>query len=115
MLIKRSELFNHEDYKNINFVTESEIKSDYTDINRFEYIFDKPLQKGYSDQFGLTYEEIRTKIKNVKKERPIKSKYVCLGVHTTSQCKYWNYPDGWETISKKLRSIDITPVAVDLY
>ena len=113
--IKRSELFNPEDYKNINFVTESEIKSDYTDINRFEYIFDKPLQKGYSDQFGLTYEEIRAKIKNVKKERPIKSKYVCLGVHTTSQCKYWNYPDGWETISKKLRSIDITPVAVDLY
>jgi len=115
LLLKRPELFNKEDYKNINFITESQDKSEYTDINRFEYIFDKPLQRGYSDQFGLTYEEIIPKIRTVEKERPIKSKYVCIGVHTTSQSKYWNYSDGWEIISKKLRNSGITPVAVDLY
>lgn len=116
LLIKRSELFDTEYYRNINFVNENEISyTDYTDINRFEYIFDKPLQRGYSDQFGLVFEELTCKIKEVKKQRPINSKYVCIGVHTTSQSKYWNYPDGWEIISKKLRSVGITPVAVDLY
>ncbi len=113
--MKRSNIFDHDFYKNINFISDTGNYQKYTDVHRFEYIFDKPLQRGYSDQFGLDYEEIRPKIKEVNKIKPIKSKYVCLGVHTTTQAKYWNYPDGWNILSKKLRKEGITPVAVDLY
>lgn len=114
--VKRDEIFDKHYYPNLRFIKESEIDlSNYTDVMRFEYIFDKPLLKGYSDQFNLEFNELRAFIKKSPKPRPIKSKYVCLGVHTTTQAKYWNYYNGWEIISKKLRKEGLTPVAVDLY
>jgi autotransporter strand-loop-strand O-heptosyltransferase len=69
---------------------------------------------GYSDQLGLEYEELRPKVKFVEGERLIKSKYVCIGVHTTAQCKYWNNPDGWDILCKKLRKIGLTPISLDM-
>ena len=24
--------------------------------------------------------------------------YVCIGIHGTSQCKYWNHKDGWQKV-----------------
>ena len=116
VVVKKDDIFDKDYYHNIRFIKEQEINlENYTNLFRFEYIFDKPLLKGYSDQFNLEYQEIKAVIRKPKKERPIKSKYVCLGVHTTTQAKYWNHHGGWETISKRLRKLDITPVAVDLY
>lgn len=110
-------LFDPNDYPNLNLF-DRDVNVDlrqYADISRFEYFFDRPLQKGYSDQMGLEYQELRPKIKRVRGERPIKAKYVCIGVHTTAQCKYWNYPDGWEMLCKKLRKMGYTPVSLDMH
>ena len=31
-------------------------------------------------------------------------KYACIAIHSTAQCKYWNYPNGWDEIVKYLNS-----------
>lgn len=110
-------LFNQEDYPNLNLIDRSQgfDISSYTNISRFFYFFDRPLQKGYSDQIGLEYSEIRPTIKKVSGERPIKAKYVCIGIQTTSQCKYWNYPNAWDILCKKLRKMGYTPVSLDMH
>ena len=118
VLLNHIVLFDPQDYPNLNLISSNTPNFDfssYTDISRFEYFFDRPLQKGYSDQMGLEYQEMRAKIKKVKGERPIKNKYVCIGVHTTAQCKYWNYPDGWELLCKNLRKMGYTPVSLDMH
>jgi autotransporter strand-loop-strand O-heptosyltransferase len=109
------DIVDKEYYSMMNIIPKSDDMSKYTDITVLEYVFSKPLQRGYSDQFELDYKEIRPRLKNTEKERPIKSKYVCLGVQTTSQAKYWNYPNGWEILSKCLRKSNITPVSLDKY
>ncbi|MHA1469491.1 MAG: autotransporter strand-loop-strand O-heptosyltransferase [Candidatus Asgardarchaeia archaeon] len=57
-----------------------------------------PIPKIASDILGLEYKEIRSKITIPSKPRNIKDKYVCIGIHATAQCKYWNYPDGWQKV-----------------
>jgi autotransporter strand-loop-strand O-heptosyltransferase len=112
----RAEIFDTEMYPNINILKPEEV--DVNQYNRkyhFEYLFDRPLQKGYSDQFGLDYEEIPAVIRKSGMNRPIKEKYIVIGVQTTSQCKYWNYPNGWEELCKSIKDLGIKPVAVDLH
>jgi autotransporter strand-loop-strand O-heptosyltransferase len=54
--------------------------------------------------------------------RPIKSKYVTIGVHSTAQLKYWNHPNGkkvqteapyWNELCGMLRKEGYTPVVVE--
>jgi autotransporter strand-loop-strand O-heptosyltransferase len=114
--INFANIFDLDKFRNLNIIKKSEVNyENYTDISKFEYDFYKPLQLGYSDQFSLEPQEERAQILKVGKDRPIKNKYVVLGVHTTAQSKYWNYPNGWEIISKWLRKMGYTPVAIDLH
>lgn len=110
----KHDIFDHSEYPNLNIISSADEQS-YNRKYVFEYLFDKPLQKGYSDQFGLEYEEIPAKIRRSGMERPLKEKYAVIGVQTTTQCKYWNYPDGWEKLSRMLKKEGLTPVAVDLH
>lgn len=56
-----------------------------------------PLQQIASDILGLEFEEIRPEL--VAPETTITdSKQVCIAVHSTSQAKYWNNPDGWQQV-----------------
>jgi len=32
------------------------------------------------------------------------SKFVCIAIHSTAQCKYWNYPYGWEIVVRYLNN-----------
>lgn len=114
VMVSGHTMFSDDDYPYLNFIP-TDFQGNWSDIIVLDYKFDRPIQRGFSDQLELPYQEIRPKVKSGEKNRPIKSKYVCLGVHTTSQCKYWNYPDGWEILSKKFRKIGITPVSVDLH
>jgi autotransporter strand-loop-strand O-heptosyltransferase len=62
-----------------------------------------PLQKVASDILGLEYKEIKPKIKKLnpyKAEKP----YICLGIHSTAQAKYWNNPTGWQELVDYLKS-----------
>ena len=58
-----------------------------------------PLQQTATDILGLDYREIKPKITIPDKPRTIEEKYVCIGMHSTCQSKYWNYPDGWQKIT----------------
>lgn len=55
----------------------------------------EPLMKVGSDILGLQYEELKTKLPSLGKN---KSKRVCIATHSTAQCKYWNNPNGWQEV-----------------
>jgi autotransporter strand-loop-strand O-heptosyltransferase len=55
----------------------------------------QPLQKTASDILGLEFKEIKP---NIKYPRLPKNKKVGIGIHGTTQSKYWNNPDGWQEV-----------------
>ncbi len=77
------------------------------------YKFDQPLIDGYAKDFGIESKGVTLKVDGAKKERPIKNKYVCIGVHSTCQAKYWNHPGAWDILCKMLRKKGLTPVCVE--
>lgn len=116
LMISSSDLFSPSDYPHLNILERSSIDYDrWNNIIYLDYKFDVPVQRGFSDQLGLEFKELRPIIKKSGKDNQFKSPYVCFGVHSTCQGKYWNYPDGWETLAKKFREIGITPVSVDKF
>jgi autotransporter strand-loop-strand O-heptosyltransferase len=73
------------------------------DINRNPSDFKKePLQKTASDILGLDYKETRAllKVPNIEKK-----KKVGIGIHSTTQAKYWNNPTGWQEVVDYLISL----------
>jgi len=101
-------------YPNLKFIGRDEPITDfYNDKINTTYKFDVPLLEGYAKDFGITTEGIALHVDPVNGQRPIKNKYVCIGVHSTAQCKYWNYPGGWDILCKMLRKKGLTPVVVE--
>lgn len=45
--------------------------------------------------------------------RPIPGPYVCIAVQSTTQCKYWNNPNGWREIVAFLKQAGYRVVCVD--
>ena len=84
-----------------------------------------PLQENFARQLGFQeWEYLRPKVDSYKKERPIKNKYVAIGVHATAQLKYWNHPSGkksqpdainWNDLCGMIRKSGYTPVVLELY
>ena len=73
------------------------------DSNKHPFDFKKqPLQKTATDILGLDYVEIRPELKlpNITKK-----KKVGIGFHSTAQAKYWNNPDGWQSVIDYLDSL----------
>jgi len=77
------------------------------------YKFDVPLLEGYAKDFNISDKGTVLKVDKPNGERPIKAKYVCIGVHSTAQCKYWNHPGAWDELCKMLRKKGLTPVVVE--
>ena len=108
-------------YPNLNFVTDT--NSNYDEIINLDYIFFKSVQGGYAEQLGFENPKyLRPVTPKSDLPRPIKDKYVILGIHSTSQLKYWNHPDGiksqmespyWNELSSTLRKLGYTPVTVE--
>jgi autotransporter strand-loop-strand O-heptosyltransferase len=48
-----------------------------------------------TDILGLKYQELKPKLPKLGKK---KQKRVCIAVHSTAQCKYWNNPTGWQEV-----------------
>ena len=70
-------------------------------INHFKNPIDPKsvtMQKMCSDILGLTFEEIKPKIKQrlVKKDSNLKQ--VCIAIYGTAQSKFWNNPTGWQEV-----------------
>ena len=75
-----------------------------------------PLQKSATEILGLPFEERKTNLVFKNYGRPIKEKYVAIGVQSNGpQLKYWNYPSGWDYVVKYLNSKGYKVVDVDLH
>ena len=61
-----------------------------------------PLQQIASDILGLSYREIRPKIKQPDTIQS-DSKQIAIAVHSTAQAKYWNNSTGWQEVVDWLR------------
>ena len=46
-------------------------------------------------------------------ERPVPEKYVCVAVQASSQCKYWNNPNGWQEVVRHLKGLGYRIIAID--
>lgn len=99
----------HSEYCNLKFVTPGTVVQNLyatymigcydNDTNKNKNLWRLvPLQKVSSDMLGLDYKEIKPKIGVHLKNRPIKEKYITISEHSTFQCKYWLYPNGWQII-----------------
>lgn len=100
-------------YPNINFNSANENFDKEINIG---FKFDRPLQKGFSDDLGLEYEELNTKIDYKQKERNIKQKYFTISTHSTHQGRYWNNPNGWSLLLKYLKNkYKLSAVCIDKY
>ena len=108
-------------YPNLNFVTNT--KENYDEIINLEYVFFKSIQGGYAEQLGFENPKyLKPFVPQSNLPRPIKNKYVILGIHSTAQLKYWNHPDGiksqstspyWNDLSSILRKLGYTPVTIE--
>jgi autotransporter strand-loop-strand O-heptosyltransferase len=75
-----------------------------------------PLQKTATEILGLSYKEKRAKLFYNDLGRPMKEKYVTIGVQASGpQLKYWNYPRGWDMLVRYLNHKGYKVMAVDLH
>ena len=109
-------------YRDIEFVGRN-TTVEYDEKIDLDYVFFKSVQGGYAEQLGFKDPKyIRPVISIPDLPRPIKNKYITLGIHSTCQLKYWNHPDGiksqpdstnWNDLSSILRKKGYTPVSVE--
>jgi autotransporter strand-loop-strand O-heptosyltransferase len=112
----------NESYENIEFVGRNDVV-EYDEKISIDYVFNKSIQSGYAEQLGFENPPyIRPVVSIPELLRPIKNKYIALGVHSTCQIKYWNHPNGfvsqgdstnWNELSAILRKRGYTPVTVE--
>jgi autotransporter strand-loop-strand O-heptosyltransferase len=103
-------------YPNLIFIDDESVASAWDRTLEIDYRFDLPLQTGFANALGMEeWQYVRPKVDPTGGVRPIKAKYVTLGIQSTAQCKYWNFPDGWNLLSKELRKLGVTPVCIDQY
>ena len=126
VLCKNADIF-RASYPNIMIYKKSDINVKFTPEEGIWYVnnlahterinttykFEIPLLDGYAKDFNINAEGATLKVDSPNGERPIKSKYVCIGVHSTTQCKYWNHPGAWDELCRMLRKKGLTPVAVE--
>lgn len=99
-------------YPTLIFVNDK--NDNYDKIIDVDYHFEYPLQEGFARDLGFqNWVYQKPLIDFVPKQRPIINKYVAIGMQSTAQCKYWNYPNGWDELCKMFRKIDVTPVCID--
>ena len=74
-----------------------------------------PLQQSATDTLGLSFKEKKPNLHFKNYGRPMKEKYVCIGVHSGGpQLKYWNYPNGWDYVVRYLNHKGYKVLDIDL-
>lgn len=71
-----------------------------------------PLQHVCSDILGLGHKERICNLGVPIGKRPIEEKYVAISEFSTFQCKFWNYPNGWQEIVDYLNSIGYKVISI---
>lgn len=67
----------------------------------------QPMQKTASDILGLPYIEIKPMLDLPDVQ---KTNIVGIGMHSTTQAKYWNNPTGWQDVVDYINNIGYTPL-----
>lgn len=57
-----------------------------------------PLQQTASEILGLKYSEVKPKVNSPKKKTNVRGDYVVIAPHASAHAKYWNHPNGWQTV-----------------
>jgi hypothetical protein len=111
-------------YNNFEYLIDGEFDDIFDVIIPLEFNnYNKSIQQEYAERLGfMNAPYIRPRVLIPGRERPIKNKYVILGVHSTSQLKYWNHPGGkkvqpeslyWNELCGMLRKEGYTPVTIE--
>jgi len=70
------------------------------------------LQQIASDYLGLSFKQIKPKLKKMGEKSSIKKPYIAISEFSTLQCKHWNYPDGWQILVDYLRKKGFEVVSI---
>jgi autotransporter strand-loop-strand O-heptosyltransferase len=62
---------------------------------------------------GVDPREAAPRLALADDSRPIAEPYVCIGVQSSTQCKYWNNPRGWHVVVSFLKAEGYRVVCVD--
>lgn len=69
-----------------------------------------PMQQTVTDILGLPYTQLKPNLVIQPSVSPIEGKYVCIGIHSTTQAKYWNNPTGWQEVVDHLLDLGYTVI-----
>ena len=58
-----------------------------------------PMQATTTDILGLPHSNLKPRLNLPDGPSPYDAPFVCLGVHSTAQAKYWNNPNGWQEVT----------------
>jgi autotransporter strand-loop-strand O-heptosyltransferase len=62
---------------------------------------------------GVDPTEVPPRIVLKEDSRPIPEPYVCIAVQSTTQCKYWNNPNGWREVVGFLKQAGYRVICID--
>jgi autotransporter strand-loop-strand O-heptosyltransferase len=114
-------------YPHINFVTHEEIKPEryYATYCMGLFFDDKEcihqpcdfryvgLHRTAGYILGVDPTEQPPRLAIPDDSRPIAERYVCIGVQSTTQAKYWNNPGGWFEIIRFLKAAGYRVICID--
>jgi autotransporter strand-loop-strand O-heptosyltransferase len=119
-------------YPDVDFIPEDEVKAedyyasytiavyflrggmyDHRDRAPCDYRF-VGLHRAAGYTLGVDPTEMRPDIVLPDGSRPIPEPYVCIGVQSTMQSKYWNNPTGWREIVAFLKEAGYRVLCIDL-
>ncbi len=114
-------------YPDITFLTHEEIKPEryYATYSMGLFFDDKDcvhqpcdfrhvgLHRTAGYILGVDPSEVPPRIALTDESRPIAEPYVCIGVQSTTQAKYWNNPNGWREIVHYLKDQGYRVICID--
>jgi autotransporter strand-loop-strand O-heptosyltransferase len=114
-------------YPDITFLTHEEVKPEryYATYSMGLFFDDKDcvhqpcdfrhvgLHRTAGYILGVDPTEAPPRIALADDSRPIAEPYVCIGVQSTTQAKYWNNPNGWRDIVRYLKEQGYRVVCID--
>jgi len=71
------------------------------------------LHKTAAYILGVEPDEAPPAIDITDDSRPIPEKYVCIAAQSTTQCKYWNNPQGWRELVQFLKGHGYRVICID--
>lgn len=70
------------------------------------------MQRAVEAILGLPYEDVKCRLHRGSK-RPFPEPFVCISTMATNPGKYWNFPDGWNTIIRFLKKLGYRVLDID--